>query len=339
MGHAATAVGAASAGDDPLRRLVSEALSECQAEESFSDLIVARLDRWFSGGDGPSPITLLPVLTCAGHGGEPARAAPLCAAWALVRLAAKLLDDVEDGDTTTGQAQEVNAATGVLALAHLAVHALERQGVPAERVHHIDGALSRMVVRAAGGQHRDITSAADPDAVDPDAWLAIALAKSGAVFAWTTWAGAAVAQGARLGGRRLAGYRAYGENLGVLIQIADDYNEVWAAGTETEDPKGASFGGPNLAVAYAMTAANGPTRTRLLDRLRAARAGAPEAGAEARMMITDLGAQAFMLAAGLARLRLASVALASARPRSAVEKDLSAVLEGVMPVLRRIHSS
>ena len=321
--------------DASLQHLVAEVLADCQVDEAFSDLIAAYIDRWFGGGDGPSPITLLPVLTCAAAGGEPLRAMPLCAAWALVRLAAKLLDDVEDGDLAEGQARQINASTGVLALAHLAVHALESRGVPASRVHHIDIALSRAVLRAAGGQHRDLGAMTAPETVDPDTWLAIAQAKSGDLFAWAAWAGAAVAPSARLGGPRLEGYRGYGEHLGVLLQIADDYSDFWPAdsGAPAEAPRSAPIPGPNLAIAYALSATDDHERAHLLQRLRDARVGADDASEEVRAMAIDLGAQAFLLAAGLARRRLAAEALTEAKPQQSAEEQLLAALDGIMPAL------
>jgi geranylgeranyl pyrophosphate synthase len=315
-----------------VRPLVAQILSEGRVEAAYSDLILSLLDHTAMEGGGQRAITLLPALTCEAHGGDPKQAAPACAAWLLLRLAAKLLDDVEDRDLDAGQSLHVNAAAGLLELAHLCVDALAREGVPRPRVARIGAELSRAILRAAGGQHRDLIVERDAVSLDPDGWLAIAILKSGIPLGWAAWAGAAIA-GAR--GSRLEGYRRYGECLGVLLQIADDYNDVWAPGVDANvGPDVVPSDAPNLAIAYARLVADEAARRRLDRALRAARRGDADALTEVREALIDLGAQMFVLAAGRTQYRLAAEALGSAGARPAIERQLVALLDGVMPALR-----
>jgi len=311
--------------------LVAPILSEGHVEAAYGDLILSLLGHAATEGDGQHAITLLPSLTCEAHRGDPDQAVPACAAWFLLRLAAKLLDDVEDGDLDAGQPLHVNTSTGLLELAHLCLDALTERGVPRTRVTRIGAGLSRAVLRAAGGQHRDLVASRDAVDLDPDGWLAIAAAKSGALFAWAASAGATIA-GAR--GSRLEGYRRYGECLGVLLQIADDYNDVWAPeadATKRHDlpPSDA----PNLAIAYACLVADESTRQHLGCDLRAARDGDAEALTAARDALIDLGAQAFVLAAGRTQRRVATEALGAAGAQPAIARRLVALLDGVMPAM------
>ncbi len=321
-----------------MRDLVARLLSEGRADRSYADLILSLLDGTAMEGDAQRAITLLPALTCEAHGGDPNQTVPLCAAWFLVRLAAKLLDDVEDRDLDREQPLHVNAATGFLELAHLSIDDLAHEGVPRSRVARIGAELSRAVMRAAGGQHRDLVAQRDATSPDPDGWLAVAAAKSGALFAWAAGAGAAVA-GAR--GSRLEGYRRYGECLGVLLQIADDYNDIWtpdaAAGAGADarhDVPPADA--PNLAIAYARLVADDVTRRRLDLDLLAAYQGEGAVRDRVRAALTDLGGQAFVLAAGQAQRRLAIDGLRGARARPTIEHQLVALLDGVMPVLGHV---
>lgn len=312
-----------------VRGIVARLVREGPVDAAYGDLLLSLLDDTVAEGGVSEDITLLPALACAAHGGDPQRAIPACAAWLLVRLAAKLFDDVEDGDLAHGQPVHVNAATGLLALAHLSVEALTREGVPRSRVARIGAELWRTVLRAAGGQHRDLVAQDDADGLDPDGWLVVAAAKSGALLAWATWAGAAIA-GAR--GRRLEAYRQFGECLGVLLQIADDYNDTWAP----DAAKGPIFDAPSLALAYARLVTDGATRQRLDQDVTAARAGNALARGRVLSALTALGGQAFVLAAGQAQRRLAIESLQSAGAQPLADGRLVHLLDGVMPVLEQV---
>ncbi len=62
----------------------------------------------------------LPTIICSVISDESEKAIPITAAWQLIQLAAKLFDDIEDGDTTKRIANTANLATGLLFTAYTA---------------------------------------------------------------------------------------------------------------------------------------------------------------------------------------------------------------------------
>src|SRR5215471_4632243 len=99
-------------------------------------------------------LTMLPLLACQACGGEMASAVPVAAAWRALQIAAKLLDDAEDGDVTrmatvpSDFARVINLATGFIAIAGLA---LDRLPTELSRVLHSD--FNATILHTAGGQH------------------------------------------------------------------------------------------------------------------------------------------------------------------------------------------
>jgi geranylgeranyl diphosphate synthase type I len=278
-------------------------------------------------GDVPS-ISTLPRLACEASGGDLFIAAPVAAAWQLVRIAAKLFDDVEDGQMNGDPAGSINLATGLLFMASLALGELPARGVALERVNALNQALNRAMLWACAGQHTDLAAArTGPAGMDPDAWLETARAKSGELLAWAAWAGALVAGADR---RTLACYREYGCHLGVLLQVADDFHDVWY-------PTGGSdlaAGQPTLPVCYALSVVQGAERARLAALLDRAAQGDEVAEAQAREWLIDLGAQAYLLVVARAQYRQALAALQCAGLSLPGGRQLIALLDGVLPALR-----
>ncbi len=87
------------------------------------------------------PLALLPLITCEASGREPGREIPLLAAWRSMRLSAKLLDDVEDGESIYGPAEAVDLATGLLFLTPKLLRELLGKRVAADRVDRITQSL------------------------------------------------------------------------------------------------------------------------------------------------------------------------------------------------------
>jgi len=171
------------------------------------------------------------VLACAsacGHRGKAAEQTAVAAA--LLMAALDVFDDVEDGELAPGVAPEVlvNVGTGLLLLFHqvCASAALRALPPPGPQV-LVDAAL-----RACGGQHRDLSTAADAQTMSPEAAVAISAAKSASLAAALCRVGA-LAGGAR--GLVLARYAAFGHHLGMAAQLANDLAAVQeAAGTKTD---------------------------------------------------------------------------------------------------------
>ena len=269
------------------RQLIQDVLKGSLGETGYRRQLVALIDQCTERDTSAATVKALPALVCRAHGGNPGQAASVCAAWRLSRFAAKLFDDVEDGDVSDRRAEVINLAVGLVFAAQLVAQKLAEQGVAPERAQEAGQALSRACLVACGGQSADLGAVQGDTPVDPDAWLEIAAAKSGALLGWAAWAGALVA-GA--GEQALAFYRHYGSRLGVLLQIADDYNDVWHPNGKGD----LAAGRPSLALAYGLSVASAEQGDRLQALLDSARQGDVEATAQARQALTDLGAQAFL---------------------------------------------
>lgn len=249
----------------------------------------------------------LPILACEACGADGARALPVAAAWQLVRLAVKLLDDVEDGD---GGASEhsgiaINAATALLSVAHVTIG--HGTGMSLSRTQRTADGLQHALLLAASGQHRDLAARGSADPMSPDEWLAVAEAKSGALLRWAVEAGALVA-GAR---RALAtALGEYGWRLGILLQLADDLTDCWRGGDDSD----LAAGSLTLPLCYALWVASDDEQRRLAQLLLARRQGDQAAASQLGQMLIDMGAQAYLLTVALAQRAQALAALDRAAP-------------------------
>jgi geranylgeranyl pyrophosphate synthase len=310
-----------------MSRLLQEALGKDKPGTAYRRGLLALLRQWSEPDTDAPSISVLPRLTCEASGGDSHQAEPVVVAWQSVRLAVKLLDDVEDGDVSDQPAQAINFATGLLFVGHLALGELAVQGMSSEHPQCLSQALHRAVLRACAGQHADLAAAQTGIAdMDPDDWLETARAKSGEFLAWAAWAGALVAGADQ---RILACYREYGSHLGVLLQVADDFNGVWGAG----DPSDLATAGLTLPVCYALSAVQGMERTRLSGLLERAGRGDEVAEAQAREWLIDLGAQGYLLAVAQVQRRQALSALWRANPVSPAGEQLAALMDRVLPAL------
>jgi geranylgeranyl diphosphate synthase type I len=271
-----------------------------------------------------TPSLLLPILCCEAVGGDEHQATAVAAAWFLLYLAAKVLDDIEDGDalqapwSAIGAPQAINAATGLIFAAQLALTHLCRLGVGEKLTLIIYEDFNRTSFKICQGQHADLIE------VTPslERYWQIVAAKSGEPFALACRAGAL------LGTDEVAPYSEFGYNLGVLIQICDDFEGVW-------NPKGRSdlaAGKRTLPVIYALTAAPPHVRERL-ERLLVKAISEPEAEEEATRIIAELGASHYLLIEAQIRRQRAEAALRSAGMPSLAHRQLMALLNGCFRVL------
>jgi geranylgeranyl pyrophosphate synthase len=218
------------------KRILRGKLTEVRCEQAFGQRLWLILYRSVE-----TRLDLLPLLACQALGGQPRQAIPLLAAWRLLRLSAKLLDDVADGESASTPAEAIDLATGLLFLAPLALEELLKRGVPASRIARLRVGMHAAGLRACAGQFGELAS---PDELDPEGWLEIASAKSGVSFAWAGWAGALVAGDDK---GTLARFYEFGLHLGILLQVADDFNGIW--GSAGANDLGNTR--PNLATCYA----------------------------------------------------------------------------------------
>lgn len=106
----------------------------------------------------------LPLFTCQAVGGDPRQAEVVAAAFELARLAARVLDDVEDLDREealwreVGVPQATNAGTALLACAHLALAELTTVGVEAELISELQREFAQVALAMSAAQHLDLTA-------------------------------------------------------------------------------------------------------------------------------------------------------------------------------------
>jgi len=226
----------------------------------------------------------LPGLCCQAAGGDPQEADRVAAAWVLLYTAAHLFDCVQDDDPADpwwqalGPGPAINVASGLLTSAWLVLAEL---GVHRPVVQQLIQDFQQTVLRMASGQHLDLT---DPQPSLQAAW-AIAEAKSGAFFALACRSGAQLAGTPQPVADHYAGY---GLNLGLIVQIGDDLQDI-RAGRST----------PPLPVAYCREMALGADddgaqlylatklaqfRARALDSLEAASGDQPAKGQLAKLV-------------------------------------------------------
>ena len=280
-----------------LQRLVRETLRHEPVTEAFGEAILARIDRWAQAPLTKDSVALLPSLTCRAAGGAPQQAMPVLAAWQALHIAAKLFDDVEDGDAVD-PATDVNIASALLVVVPLLLETLE--GVSQPDIQRLVRGAHRAVLLAAAGQHADLL--ASRAAGDPEHWLSIARAKSGALLAWAAWAGALVAGASS---STLDHYYAYGEHLGVLLQIADDFAGIW----QPERVSDLAAKRLSLPVCYALSVVPPEQRAALRALLARSVGQAAAEQAEVRQQLIELGAQAYMLVTARIYQQHASAAL------------------------------
>ncbi len=305
-----------------VQAVVKDVFRDGGLDGEYGQRLLHAFNRSLLPASASSPIRNLPVLACQASGGDPHRALPVLAAWQVVCLALKLLDDVEDGDISDDIAEHINTATGLLVASPLLLQKVfQEDGFRLNE--RLTSELQCAVLHACAGQHADLqVNQAGVNDIDPDAWLRIALAKSGALFSWATWAGALVAHADN---RILSCYREYGRHLGVLLQIADDLNDVWY-------PKASNdlhTGRLSLPVCYALTVTRGEARERLEALRQRARSGDIAAEDDLRRVLTELGALHYLAVAARVQYHQALQALEQAGDRSQAD-HLVALLDDLL---------
>jgi geranylgeranyl diphosphate synthase, type I len=176
--------------------------------------------------DGPlGPLAVLPLASCAAVGGDPTAAVPVAAAWEVLNLAIRILDDAQDQDrpaalwSTAGVPRAVNFA---VALDTFANHLLARAPWSAERYRRINRVFIDEALRLTAGQDRDLRSAATSI---EEYWRTME-DKNAPAFALACAAGALAGTDAP---DLVECCRRFGRHLGVALQLFDDFEGLWAS--------------------------------------------------------------------------------------------------------------
>lgn len=209
---------------------ISTTINEFDLVEDYRGLllsVVLRSTRLYqSRGTNKLPAIMLPELWCVGLGGNGNQTIGVTAAWFLLQLAAYWLDKVEDQEwkSTTLASLDPgvinNLATGMIFLAQLILDRLEKDDdINSSTASELRIMFSVSILSVCGGQHIDLTSR--PSMLDDV--LSNFEKKSGHFFALACYAGARLATDDPL---PLIACQDYGKNLGVLLQIADEREDL-----------------------------------------------------------------------------------------------------------------
>jgi len=244
------------------------------------------LGEWWSKDLTRVPSASLPVLVCQVYGGNLRDALPILVAWRLLCLAAKLFDDVEDGDVHLALPEQINTATSLLFLAQLALGKLSAVGLPADKFGQIMNRLNQAGLMACSGQYLDLLRKNERVPVDPDGWLEVAKAKSGHPFAWAAWAGGVVAGAGEVD---LHALWEYGLCLGVLRQVTDDEQDFWNGEQLGNSPNPLS----TLSLCYTAWVLQGSERDSLIELMKRVTQKDLEADMQLRGLVESAGARQF----------------------------------------------
>ncbi len=271
--------------------LLEEVLAASGLEDDYCQTLVVVLRAAQDSEAAGYPLSLLPLLACESAGGSPCRALPVAAAWRAMHIAAKLLDDVEDGDVArlspvpTDAPRVINLATGYIALANMALARLAEDS-DSLLWFSIQQDFSLAMLQTTEGQHADLSAREECTLKD---YLRIAGAKSGRCFSLASRAGARCATSDP---GVLFRYNAFGYNMGILLQITDDLEGFHAPCSQSDLLRG----GRTLPVVYALSVASPPERLHLEQWLAQAGAGDLEAVKQARQLMIALGTEVYMRA-------------------------------------------
>jgi geranylgeranyl pyrophosphate synthase len=193
--------------------------------------LIGEMVGYHVGTGGKRLRALLPVWVCVNLGSQPEEALDIGAGLELLHNATLVHDDLQDGDRYRrghptvwhrwGAAQAINAGD---ALVFQGIGCILR--APAGR--RAADTACRALVRVTEGQAMEFQlqlPPTDPDALRPtdENWRAMAVRKTGALVAACLQAGA-IAAGANAATVASAGD--YGEALGLLFQVQDDYLDL-----------------------------------------------------------------------------------------------------------------
>ncbi len=274
------------------------------------------------------PITLLPLLSCQAVCNAPDPAIPVAAAWRALLIAAKLLDDVEDGDiyymsaAPTAPPEVINLSTGFFAIAGLALAKL-----PSSVALDLQADFNQTILIAASGQHADLSKRAD---LGLEQYFEIMAAKSGVCFAL---AGRAGARCVTTDATAINRYDQFGYNVGLVIQLINDLMGLRLPGAQGD----LAAGRHTLPVRYAFAVASSGERARLSDAL--SKAGTDgEAERQARHLITALGAEVYLMAEMARFRRRALAAFEDIDPAAPSIQPLLQWLRMVQASITSIHS-
>ncbi|HLI50876.1 MAG TPA: polyprenyl synthetase family protein [Thermomicrobiaceae bacterium] len=207
---------------------IGRMVAQANLTDEFGELILIPLSRPHKplGNDPEWPWSALVIASSRSAGGDEVAAATVASAVECALAAADVFDEIEDGDASDlvdrcGAAQALNVAGGLLSLAYLLLEHVDDTVRGHMLRSQLGQTMSRFMLAAADGQHRDL--AGEGAGLGPDEALAIAQAKAGMLGAMATRLGALLGLQDEA---RLADYERVGRHLATAGQIANDLRDA-----------------------------------------------------------------------------------------------------------------
>ena len=191
---------------------------------------------------GPRNLGALCLSSSVSLGGSADPALPTAAAIELVQNFCEIHDDIQSGKVGRndrdsvwwkwGPAQAINAGDGMHALARLALFGLRDHGVEPDRVFEAVKLLDNAGLETCEGRFVDLEAQERLD-ITSDAYLKMASAKSGSLYACAMEFGALVSDS---DSEARSAMSSSGRSLGVAVQIAEDLRQLTSTMDEQSPP-------------------------------------------------------------------------------------------------------
>jgi geranylgeranyl pyrophosphate synthase len=202
-------------------------------------------------------IELLPACTCEAAGGDVRHAIPLAGFWMLSMLAARILDDIQDGE---GKDEPWNRQGPAVALS-AAITLLSAAQICLSRIEPHDGQLmSDLLARLGSGAAlaAKAQSVSNSRLVSTEDYLRRIIATSGLVFSTIAWAGGRLSTTDESLLQRLQGF---GYNLGMRDAIRSDCRDLAGRNGRPGDLRAGTY---TLPVVYAASLTDHPSHSELM---------------------------------------------------------------------------
>jgi geranylgeranyl diphosphate synthase, type I len=170
-----------------------------------------------------SALAILPLASCAAVGGNPEDAIPVSAAWVVLGLAMRILDDLQDQDRSDalwariGLARSFNFSAALYALCS---DLLAQAAWPPELYRVINQHFTQAGLRLLSGQDRDLCGLT---LTLQDYWQTIE-DKNASAFVLACTAGAVCGTNDP---KLIDACRLFGYHLGLALQLFDDFEGIW----------------------------------------------------------------------------------------------------------------
>jgi hypothetical protein len=230
-----------------LDRLYDLVFTHLRAAELEGQLepVLERLCRVARAQDDALPLALLSTWSYgAASGRQGERALPVAAAWRCLHVAGKLLNDAAGHRSSSllpGEPVQslLNTGVSLIFLSQAILSQAAACGIPDKLALELQAAFARAGLRAAAGQHERLGQSR------PLSWKeyqAVTAMRSGCPLALATRAGALLCWGESRDRDDVKGtvpvyveaLTAYGHHLGMMLQLADDWNGTWNPGGKSD---------------------------------------------------------------------------------------------------------